>query len=634
MVVNQAILVNLKKLNSVSKINDATVSGKIINISNGVLSVDVGGDIYRLLPEDGNFKVGELVKFLLTDGSSNAQIINEVNIPLMDNISLSIDADIKDLLSLLDTTINNLTENKLKEDLLLLFNKIKHGKISTKNINKIINELKTYIQDKHPNIQPEIKGNINQIIKKIDSIKSSSFVLNKKNESFVSINGIKELNVKVRSNQKERVFIYETLKDLNKNISNSGELITKGIKDLVKIEKGIAHVIPQGNGNAELQLLDSEDLKSAFKYFTHSQFNSSFFKEQFSNEILNILKQKIPIDINTLKVLDSIFVKNPSLTNSDLSNVNKTNVFTQIFSLANSIGDGKIPLLEKIIPLMINSFKYDIETLIDALNGERSKSIQNLLQVLESGLQKDDKKEFLSLLFSLIGINRESDFSKDVLLGKGFLSSELKSIKDILLNILQNDEDPRTTGKDSRNLKDENLKAVRNAEIVEHKTSDIHNKHKQSFELKNKIEQVINKIEALQVLAKKSSALGVDSQLISVPLNINNEWAELRVQINKKSRDKKNKKQSNRTSVQMNIELSVIGEISAEMDFLNSKDLSINMILSNKSTMEWFESKRDDILSSIEKYGFNSIQLKFKLIEDIKDEAYEKKVTDRLDVSA
>lgn len=635
MVISQAAVINLKSFNPSSIGGDKTLTGKVTSFSKGVLTVQVGADSYNLKIDQGNFKAGENITFLLTDGGSNAHIFSESNQIPSDNILLQIAPQLKDLLTTFDLAISSIDDQNgnIKKKLLSLLALIKDENISQKSLANIISQIKSIFEKNQTNFSTDQRSIINELIFKLETVQREKKYIDSSTETLSASKSIKEHTLSVKGESIEKIHFFKTRNDLLNFINKvtSGE---ESIRLPLEISReSVVHAEPKGSGELKLHIFSGDALQNVLKHISYKSFESEFMKKEMSSQLLSIVKDAGVLNLNSAKVLDSIILKNFPQLESNLSMNNISTTISQILTFIDSLENDKLSILEKIIPHMINSIKEEMDELIQAGNRKLSEAINKVFDSISNSFIKNGGKDFFQSLFKLIGLEKESDLSNQLLANNSLIKGPGESLKDILLTFLE-DTDKNQELNQNRDEKKNIALQQKNINTVVSNSSNQSERGTSSSILRERVEQVINKIEAIQVLAKKVPTVNGESQLITIPVNINNEWSEIRLRF-KKEKNSKTENKSEKTSVLLNIELSIIGEVAAEMNFLKNRDLSINILLSNKPTLDWFSNNKTEIIESLMKYNFNSVKLDFKELMkevDIIDKSVIDK--DRFDVSA
>lgn len=635
MVISQAAVVNLKSFNATTQSDNRPLVGKVTGFSNGVLTVQVGSDTYNLQIDQNVFNVGESITFLLSEGGVSAQIFKDLPLPIGDNVLLSITSQLTELLSTLDTLIEDLDESNgdLKKNLLSLLSLVKKEIFPQTQLDKILKNIKVAI-DKNSDISPSIKKSVNELLRTFNEVGKDISTIDKNIQTSALASDFKDIIVNVKGESSDKVVLFNSKEELSHYLNKFSS--DKNIINLVNKIDGriLVHMDPIKDDSVAMHLFKGDDLPNVLKHISHKIFESNFMREQMPSHLQAILESTGELKMSSAKILDSIIAKNFPNLDSELSKNNTTMMLSQLLTSIESMDKEKIMAIEKLIPYMLKTFKDDVSELISSSEKNIASSIEKIFNSINKSFLSDSGKDFFTSLFKLTGIDRENSILTFPQSNNLIENSKFESLKSLLLDFIINSEkgeEPRLKS----SISDENNKIAKDATVLSNeKGYQPSEKGLESTDVREKIEQVINKIEAMQVLAKKVPTANGESQLLSVPININNEITELRIQFKKENKKEKNvEKQS--TSVLLNMELSLIGEVSAQMKFFNNKDLSINMLLSNKPTLDWFVNNKIEMLEALKTLNFNSVKLDFgNLVEMENEKKHSLLKNDRLDLSA
>lgn len=611
MIISQAAIVNLKNVNPSMQGVDKTYAGNVIDISKGVLTVQVGADTYNLeLDQQNNIKIGDAITFLLTDNGSKAEILLDSATLPSDNILLKISPELTELLNVIDSVLKEFKDDSsdLKQSLLNLLSSIKNDTDVLKNVKDVLSNIKDLLQNNKAALPENVKISLINLAAKLDSVSKNSIIDINASTNIRSVNNFNEQLITVKGESLEKLLFFKDKENFIRFINKFD--VPEAIKTFPQSKdktEVLVYVEPKSSKELSLQIFKGQGTESGLKHVLHKQLSSNLLKTQLFEPLIAAIQKNEDINIKSLKILDSIF-QNISLKQSmDLSKEKLVIVFSQLLNTLGTLENDKVAVVKKLAPLLLNSITNDLKDIMPQIEDGAKRSIEDVFNSINNSFDKGGK-EFFESLFKLVGLNNESSLNPEINPNPNIDKLSSDSIKTILMQIfnsVNNDE------KNSQNVKEpvQNTafeKGVLNP-VMQDKAEN-QEKVKSNLLFQEKIEQVVNKIEALQILAKKVPANNVDSQLITVPVNINNELTELRLQF-KREKTKKNNRENQFTSVLLNIELSMIGEVSAEMKFLKNRDLSINLLLSNKPTIEWFEKNKVLMIEALMKYDFNSVAL-------------------------
>ena len=133
--------------------------------------------------------------------------------------------------------------------------------------------------------------------------------------------------------------------------------------------------------------------------------------------------------------------------------------------------------------------------------------------------------------------------------------------------------------------------------------------------LKQQVEQVLTRVESMQVLAKQVIFSDSQQQVISLPMKIEGQWTDVVVKFMKKGPSEK-KQSGKNVSVVIHVAPTLLGEITVFMDYSGKKNFSMRMEFEKTSSRQWFENNRAEFSKAIGKFGFSSFKIDMKTGRD------------------
>ncbi len=131
------------------------------------------------------------------------------------------------------------------------------------------------------------------------------------------------------------------------------------------------------------------------------------------------------------------------------------------------------------------------------------------------------------------------------------------------------------------------------------------------------IEQLINRIESLQVLARQVVTPDGTSQILELPVKIGNEWTDVTLQIIKKEAPKKDGANAQKHfSICLDTAPSRLGGIHAVLDYEKGKNLSITMEFEQKEVASWFKVNQEKIRKSLQEGNIHFVSIHVKTVVD------------------
>jgi hypothetical protein len=126
------------------------------------------------------------------------------------------------------------------------------------------------------------------------------------------------------------------------------------------------------------------------------------------------------------------------------------------------------------------------------------------------------------------------------------------------------------------------------------------------------VEQLINRIESIQLLARQVTVQDGTSQILELPVKIGNEWTDVTLHFVKKRTSKKGSDTQKHFTVQLDTTPSRLGQIHAILDYEKGKNLSITMEFKNKDVTAWFVRNQEQIRKSLQEHQIHFVNLHFK----------------------
>jgi hypothetical protein len=112
------------------------------------------------------------------------------------------------------------------------------------------------------------------------------------------------------------------------------------------------------------------------------------------------------------------------------------------------------------------------------------------------------------------------------------------------------------------------------------------------------VEQLINRVESLQLLARQTPTASGDQQILALPIKIGEEWTEMQVRFIRKRTGKTGGDRRHYT-VYVNVAPVLLGAISARLDYQDKQSLSLSMEFENPSTHRWFYEHKTELRDAL-----------------------------------
>jgi hypothetical protein len=136
--------------------------------------------------------------------------------------------------------------------------------------------------------------------------------------------------------------------------------------------------------------------------------------------------------------------------------------------------------------------------------------------------------------------------------------------------------------------------------------------------LKQQVEQVLTRVESMQVLAKQVSFADNQQQVISLPMKIDGQWTDVVVKFLKRKGPSKKGPSKKNVSVVIHVAPTLLGEVTVFMDYNGKKNFSMRMEFEKTSSRVWFENNRTEFSKAMGNFGFPSFKIDMKTSRDRK----------------
>ena len=130
--------------------------------------------------------------------------------------------------------------------------------------------------------------------------------------------------------------------------------------------------------------------------------------------------------------------------------------------------------------------------------------------------------------------------------------------------------------------------------------------------LKTQVEQVLTRVESMQVLARQVSFADNQQQVISLPMKIDGQWTDVVVKFMKRKGASEKGLSRKNVSVVIHVAPTLLGETTVFMDYNGKKNFSMRMEFEKPSSRQWFENNRTEFSKAIGKFGFSSFKIDMK----------------------
>jgi hypothetical protein len=127
--------------------------------------------------------------------------------------------------------------------------------------------------------------------------------------------------------------------------------------------------------------------------------------------------------------------------------------------------------------------------------------------------------------------------------------------------------------------------------------------------LKQHVEQILNRVESLQMLAKQVSLSDSQQQVISVPMKIEGQMTDVVIKFIKKKEHSEKEEAKKNVSVVIHVAPELLGEITVFMEYREKKNFAMRMEFEKPESRQWFEVNREPFSKAIEKIGFAALTI-------------------------
>lgn len=131
---------------------------------------------------------------------------------------------------------------------------------------------------------------------------------------------------------------------------------------------------------------------------------------------------------------------------------------------------------------------------------------------------------------------------------------------------------------------------------------------------------LIDKIESLQLLAQKVPDHNGASQIIALPVKIDDEWTDVTIQLFNRQ-EKKKSRHSRKFSVFIDIAPRVLGRIHINLDYFQNKKLQLCAEFEKEETYNWFFKRKEELKNALSGYGVLLLSIIFKRISTVNSES-------------
>lgn len=359
------------------------------------------------------------------------------------------------------------------------------------------------------------------------------------------------------------------------------------------------------NEKATVNIYSEKEQIAGIAYLQKTFFKSGKFINSSPKGILEFLKNVETIKPESIMNLDNVF-KSAEASNSKIAL--REELIKQLFPQFSTAVLNEDTVKQKLLPIINEKLSQQLLDLIKNTDIKKlDPQIEKILNELTSVINNENRKSIVPALFKLAELSADKEMfglsDKMSLTSNAFDEKDnLKSVLLKMLHLIDKEESRGGIENRGRSLQDTVTDSNRSLNDEQAKLSNV----------KKQVLQIIEKIEAFQVLAKSTPSPDGKSQLIVLPVNMGGEWVDMQLRITHRKQKQTQNRDKKRISVALNIELSAIGEVSAEIEYFKNREIALNVTLSNKRFVEWFENKRTEIEEGLRILDLNVIKLNFR----------------------
>jgi hypothetical protein len=131
-------------------------------------------------------------------------------------------------------------------------------------------------------------------------------------------------------------------------------------------------------------------------------------------------------------------------------------------------------------------------------------------------------------------------------------------------------------------------------------------------EMRQQVEQTLNRLESLQLLARTTTVTEGQQQILALPMRIDGQLTEVRVKlVKRRNEDGRSPARNGHYSVSVNVAPIFSGEIDVHMEYTAGKALGVRMHFEKGAARQWFQENRAAITGALTGLGFGAVHLEF-----------------------
>jgi hypothetical protein len=139
-------------------------------------------------------------------------------------------------------------------------------------------------------------------------------------------------------------------------------------------------------------------------------------------------------------------------------------------------------------------------------------------------------------------------------------------------------------------------------------------KHKPLFygQLRQSIETALEQLDTLQLLSRKLTTTSEERQSIVMPVKIDHQWTELRIQFIKKRKKKKGTNGQQGYGIHLSVTPSRSGHIDVDLLYQKNTRIQLKMRFEKLTTKEWFSEQKALLQKALHDSGLGSVHIELQ----------------------
>lgn len=554
---------------------------------------------------------------------------------LGDLIELRLGTKIDDLVTMLKDLRSSLSGELVDPELLrrldMAIQSLEKREADIASLLQIINQIKAEVVSKfntaHQNSAQEA---LNQIAKVLSFLSEKAAVTGRENIS------VSQSQVIKLSTAPQHSFRY---------VNNGNEALDLLLRYSTKLDVGTERFLKAFTdkplfirfyesvlGEKKAFIMSREQALVEIEHLLHSEMKSAVMKQLNPSIIADTIIQRGNLALSQLFNIDNLIASISTDENTPLIKEDARNLtLPQLLAIALDARNGNLPDFQTALTRVGSRIPVLVQDIIELINksSDDFKLVDLRKIIFESmSLMNIDKREdFLPAIFRNMGYSLEHDMNMAAHGSAEGLQKDSPSLKLamlLILGYLNSALDEKSAGGKTgaeeeavyKNLLSEEtqLKTPKTAKQFMQETGGPGREtapyQRVSAEMiRQQVETALNHLESLQMLAKPTIGTDGEQQVLILPVNIGDEWTELRVKFIKEHHGKGKGKKARHVSVMLNIDLTSLGEVTAFMEYILRNIFNVSLTFDNERAKKWFQKNRKDFIEALTGLGFKTVHL-------------------------